>query len=133
MGTEQWPDDFESNGAMSGSNMDRARAMLSDRSLVHATADELRRVETSGVLPARRFHYRYYAADLAWQAARLMPDNSTATATALCEAGRWLMYQDPRAADRFYKSLVRRCGNTPVGRAAAQAHWFPAKSKETAG
>ena len=133
MGTEQWPDDYESDGAISGPNMDRVRAMLSDRSLVYATAEELRRLETSGVLPVRRFHYRYYAADLAWQAARLMPDNSTATATALCEAGRWLMYQDPRAADRFYKSLVRRCGNTPVGRAAAQAHWFPAKSKETTG
>lgn len=133
MGTEQWPDGQDSGGAMSGVDTGGARAVRGNGTLVYATTDELRRVETSGMVPARRFHYRYYAADLAWQAARLMPDNSTATAAALCEAGRWLMYQDPRAADRFYKSLVRRCGNTPVGRAAAQAHWFPAKSKETTG
>jgi tetratricopeptide (TPR) repeat protein len=133
MGTEQWPDGQDSDGAMPSSDTGWVRARRCDGTLVYATTDELRRVETSGMVPARRFHYRYDAADLAWQAARLMPDDSTATAAALCEAGRWLMYQDPPAAERFYKSLVRRCGNTPVGRAAAQAHWFPAKSKETAG
>ena len=133
MGTEHWPDGHDNDSNGGGPDLGRLRRLLTDRVLVYATADELRRVETSGAVPSQRLHYRYYAADLAWQAARLMPDNSPATAAALCEGGRWLMYRDPPAADRFYKSLVRRCGETPLGREAARVRWFPAKPKQAAG
>ena len=72
-----------------------------------------------------RFHYRHLAANLAWDAAELMPDESTATARVLCEAGTWLKDRDPQAADRFYKALVKRCGTTELGKAADKKRWFP--------
>jgi tetratricopeptide (TPR) repeat protein len=80
---------------------------------------------TPDVAPLIRFHYRYRAAELAWEAARLMPDNDIGTARVLCEAGTWLKNRDPQAADRFYKALVRRCGRTDIGREADQLRWFP--------
>jgi hypothetical protein len=89
------------------------------------TADEKKRVDEHGVMPDRRYHYRYVAADHAWAALQFMPDNSDETARVLCEAGGWLKDRDPTAADRFYKALVRRCGQTALGREAAETHWFP--------
>jgi hypothetical protein len=48
----------------------------------------------------------------------------------LCEAGGWLQNRDPRAADRFYKALVRRCGRTPLGALADRLRWFPTAVQE---
>ena len=93
--------------------------------LVPPSADEKRRIEQHKVEPFTRFHYRYAAADLAWRAAELMPDQSDETARVLCEAGTWLKARDPKAADRFYKALVRRCGTTALGREADALRWFP--------
>ena len=59
-----------------------------------------------------------------------MPDNSDDTARALIEAGSWLKARDPKAADRFYKALVRRCGTTDLGRRADQLRWFPPLPKK---
>jgi hypothetical protein len=87
--------------------------------------DEVVRVVSSAPKPDFRFHYRYVAADLAWEAARLMPDDSPVTALVLCRAGSWLAGRDPKAADRFYKALVRRCGGTDLGREADRRRWFP--------
>ncbi|MFM1770001.1 MAG: hypothetical protein RJA22_2530 [Verrucomicrobiota bacterium] len=70
----------------------------------------------------------YSAASLAWEAARLLPDNTDETARILYEAGRWIR-SDPAAADLFYKSLVRRCGRTALGAAADRARWFPKPPK----
>jgi hypothetical protein len=42
-------------------------------------------------------------------------DNSDETARAFCEAGRWLKVRDPKAANRFYKALILRCGKTALG------------------
>jgi hypothetical protein len=72
-----------------------------------------------------RFHYRYEAAQLAWWAASLMPDQSDATARVLIEAGGWLKARDPKAAEPFYQALVLRCGRTALGREAARRRWFP--------
>jgi tetratricopeptide (TPR) repeat protein len=77
------------------------------------------------VQPVLRFHYRYCAAELAWEAATMMPDNSEATARVLCEAGTWLKNRDPQAADRFYKALVLRCRKTDLGQEADRLRWFP--------
>jgi hypothetical protein len=93
--------------------------------IVPPSQDELVRFTSTATDPDRRFHYRYLAADLAWQAAALMPDNDEATATILCTAGTWLKALDPKKADRFYKTLVERCPNTDLGKQAAQLHWFP--------
>jgi tetratricopeptide (TPR) repeat protein len=76
-------------------------------------------------LPARRYSPQFAAADMAWEAAGLMPDESDETARVLCTAGTWIKYLDPKAADRFYKALVRRCGKTELGKAAQKKRWFP--------
>lgn len=74
----------------------------------------------------KRFHYRYVAADLAWEAASLMPDDHPKTAEVLCIAGNWLQIRDAAAADRFYKALVRRNPNVPLAQEANRKRWFPA-------
>lgn len=88
------------------------------------TPVELQRLETQ-VGPEKRFHYRYRAAELAWWAASLLPNDSDETARILQTAGGWLKARDPQAANPFYQALVIRCGGTALGRAAAAAHWFP--------
>jgi hypothetical protein len=40
------------------------------------------------------------------------------------------MYTDARRADRFYKALVRRCRNTPLGAEAERKRWFPKVDRE---
>ncbi len=90
-----------------------------------ADTNEIARAAAHGVEPDKRFHYRYQAADLAWAAAQLLPDNTDETARILCTAGGWLKYRDPQAADRFYKALVRRCRQTAIGARADELHWFP--------
>ncbi len=80
---------------------------------------------TADVQPLLRFHYRYRAAELAWEAAKQMPDNTEATAHVLCTAGTWLKNRDPQAADRFYKALVNRCRQTALGQEADRLRWFP--------
>lgn len=90
-----------------------------------SSRDEQRRLAEHAFQPPRRFHYRYLAAELAWEAARLMPDQEDETARVLWQAGTWLKARDPQAADRFYKALVRRCGRTALGKAADERRWFP--------
>ena len=77
--------------------------------------------------PNKRFHYRYVAADLMWEAAQLLPNNDPLTATALYEGGTFLQYRDPKAADRFYKALVQRNPNLAVAQQANKLRWFPPK------
>lgn len=90
-----------------------------------APETEIARVRDSAPTPAKRYHFRYLAADLAWRAASYMPNGSEETASVLWTAGRWLAARDPEAADRFYKALVRRCRNTPLGSEADRLRWFP--------
>jgi hypothetical protein len=81
-------------------------------------------VKRNRVNPWRRFHYRYRAADLAWEAASLLPSGDE-KAGMLATAGSWIEHSDPQAADRFYKQLVRCCGSTELGREADELRWFP--------
>jgi hypothetical protein len=87
------------------------------------TAGERARLERNR-LPSKRFHYRYRAADLAWEAAALLPGGDE-KAGMLATAGNWIQRRDPEAADRFYKELVRCCGSTELGRQADELRWFP--------
>ena len=89
------------------------------------TCTERQRAEEPPTSITARFHYRYLAANLAWEAAALMPDNNDGTARVLYEAGTWLKNRDPKSADRFYKALVKRCGTTELGKTAGKKHWFP--------
>jgi hypothetical protein len=89
--------------------------------------DEVARASSREINPDRRFHYRWQAAGLAWDAAQLMPDNTDETARLLCIAGTWLKIRDPQGADKFYKALVRRCHKTALGQQADKLRWFPAQ------
>jgi hypothetical protein len=90
-----------------------------------ASSEEIQRAMRHGTDPQERFHYRYQAALLAWEAAKLLPDNSDATSRILCTAGSWLKQRDPETADMFYKALVRRCRQTAIGEQADRMRWFP--------
>lgn len=92
--------------------------------VLQETPDEAARVKRNRVRPWKRFHYRYRAADLVWEAASLLPSGDE-KAGMLATAGTWLGARDPEAADRFYKQLVRCCGGTDLGRQADELRWFP--------
>lgn len=124
LGTEVGPDWF-----IHGGNFDygvTAEGRTNDHfKIVPASKDELRRVFAHKADPEARFHYRYQAAFLAWEAAKFMPDNSDETAFVLWRAGEWLKQRDPLTADGFYKTLVRRCRKTEIGAEADRIRWFP--------
>ncbi len=124
LGTEVEPDWATLEGSFEIEAASEMRARRGAAKVVPSSADERKRLRQY-VGPRKRWHYRYIAADLAWEAAELMPNESQETARVLCEAGSWLKARDPKAADRFYKALVRRCGSTDLGKRAAQLKWFP--------
>lgn len=88
------------------------------------TRDEIRRATAHAVSPLKRFHYRYTAAEIGWQAAAKLPDNHNAKAYMLNTAGKWLAIRDPESADRFYQALVRRNPTNPLGQVADRKRWF---------
>jgi hypothetical protein len=99
-------------------------AEVDERPALVASEEERARVhEHTGGIP--RFSYKYVAADHAWEAAALLPDNDPRTVAILYIAGDWLKHKDPMAADRFYKALATRCVETELGAEAARLHWFP--------
>ena len=97
--------------------------------LFHATSVEVSRVNATWPTPCKRFHYRYYAADLMWQGAALLPRNSEKAARILHEGGTLLMNRDPKAADRFHKEIVNRHGRTELGKRVRTKNWFLRESE----
>ncbi len=137
MGTELEPDyaieegQYE-NGITLEGRLDPERSHGSSLGLTNASPrinrvshGEQVRAMRAPANPDTRFHYRYTGADLALESSGLLPDNSDEAARILCESGSWLKSRDPKAADRFYKTLVRRCPKTTIGRAALARRWFP--------
>ncbi len=88
------------------------------------TADVIRRTNLYAVKGGKRFHYRYAAADLAWEAAQMLPKNHPLLPRLYNTAGQWLSLRDAQAADRFYQAMVRHCARTPEGEAAEAKRWF---------
>lgn len=125
LGTEVEPDWHICNGASEGEPVASFRSTNSAGHLLCATKDELTRAEQHHADPEARFHYRYQAAFLAWEAAKLMPSHSDETAYVLWTGGSWLKNTDPNTADLFYKALVRRNRNTALGSRADRSRWFP--------
>lgn len=121
--------ELEPDNAYTGGMFPAGPSLLTGRvqagGLAPPSDDEVVRATLPAATPNRRFHYRYRAADLAWEAAQLLPDNSTELANLLVEAGGWIKARDPQAADRFYKALVNRCPDTDAGREARRLRWFP--------
>lgn len=108
------------------------RSAVADASLTRTnvarfgpTPEELRRAQAHAADPEQRFHYRYQAALLAWNAAALLPANDPEKALMLYHGGSWLKVRDPQTADLFYKALVRTCRKTELGDAADRQRWFP--------
>lgn len=125
MGTELAPDWFVLGGNFSPSSIASLRKKRGGPQITSPLSSELRRAAKAKPTAKKRFHYRYKAAELAWNAASLMPNNDDKTAARLNEAGTWLKYRDPKSADRFYKALVNRCGKTILGAKARKKRWFP--------
>lgn len=124
LGTEVGPD-WHIDGGNSVGELTAARRTTPAFTLFPASPDELARAGQHHADPEERFHYRYQAAFLAWEAARLMPNDSPDTAQVLCTAGSWLKARDALTADIFYKALARRCAATDIGAQAARIRWFP--------
>jgi hypothetical protein len=125
LGTEIDPDWELYGGGFRVGDFAAFRLDPASHPLLPPMADEVKRVRKSEVRPVKRYHYRYLGADLAWEAAALLPDGSDEKARMLAVAGSWIQSQDPQAADRFYKRLVRCCANTELGREADALRWFP--------
>jgi tetratricopeptide (TPR) repeat protein len=126
IGMEMDPDWRVYDGQFGGEHgLPEIRRELQASNLVVATSGELERADRHGAELPLRWHYRYEAAELAWEAARLLPDNDDLTSRVLCVGGTWLKYRAPEVADRFYKALVRRCRKTPLGKEADRLRWFP--------
>ncbi len=123
VGTETGPDWAVHEGNFTEGATAASRASLKGHLV--ASADELRRAQRKEADPDKRFHYRYTASSLAMKAALLMPDNSDETANVLCTAGDWLKQRDPKAAEVYYRALVRRCPKTALGAEADRQRWFP--------
>ncbi|MCX6925627.1 MAG: LysM peptidoglycan-binding domain-containing protein, partial [Verrucomicrobia bacterium] len=130
IGTEVEPDWHVHGGDYEEGLTAATRATNAAAKFIVASEDELSRAARHNADPEKRFHYRYQAAALAWEAAKLMPDNSDETARVLCTGGSWLKYRDPEAADIFYKALVRRNRKTPLGIEADRIRWFPVLDEE---
>jgi hypothetical protein len=92
---------------------------------VVGSSDEFKRAAAHHADPEVRFHYRYQAAFLAWEAANLMPNDSDQTAYVLWTGGSWLKARDSQTANLFYKALVRRNRHTALGADADRRRWFP--------
>lgn len=125
LGTEEAPDwKCLYDGLFQG---DSAAGIRKESSKVAGGSREewIRSETNSAGTGGKRFHYRYIAADYAWKAASLLPDQDNDKARILCSAGIWLKGSDPKGADKFYKELVRRCGRTALGREADAKRWFP--------
>ncbi len=125
LGTEVEPDWDALGAEYSLGSTAQDRAQPKGPTACPMTAAERERVATSLPEPDRRWHYRHRAADLAWEAAQLMENDTETLADVLCEAGGWIKGRHPKEADRFYKALVLRCSKTARGQEAARRRWFP--------
>lgn len=99
------------------------RQVLGTNTTVCPSADEMRRVAENAP-GSNSSSRRFIAADLAWNAAVLMPNGTDETARVLHTGGTWIKYLDPKRADIFYKALVRRCRKTELGHTSDLKRWF---------
>ena len=70
------------------------------------SADELTRLITSKAQPNKRYHYRYLVADLAKQAADLLPARSEAFGDVLCPAHDILVNIAPQLAQSYNRRYI---------------------------
>ncbi len=75
--------------------------------------DEADRVTASRAVPLKRFHFRGVAADLAEQAADLLPARSQAYAAVLCVATGWVNNRDHARGEALWLRYVRNGAYVP--------------------
>ena len=143
MGTEIGPDNTATDGAFNEGDLAIARLTGKEPEIedtqrdsgdenfgkpiqfaLPVTPQEKDRLQTTKLVIERRFHYRHVAADIAWKAAALMPDNSAETTDVLNTAGNWLKARHEKQAERFFLAIKNRCPNTDTGKQAVAKHWF---------
>lgn len=95
-----WPDQIEAGGLIS--------------------AGEKQRFDASKAKPEKRFHYRFVAAQLASQAADLLPARSQAFAAVLCEATHYLLVRYPEDAAPIYQRYLKQGAYVPWGASFGQ-------------
>lgn len=125
MGTELDPDWFLHDGQYEMPLFPEGLAARTENPHLKPGPGELEQAKRNRPEPDKRFHYRYRAADLARQAAALLPDGSDQKARYLATAGTWLKARDPEAARPFLKALLDCCSATKLGQAAQRVQWFP--------
>lgn len=77
--------------------------------------------------PAKeRSHYRSTAAKYAWNAAKLLPDQTEHLAEILNTGGLWLqrLTDAETRSQKFYNAIEGRCGNTVLGKQALARRGF---------
>lgn len=127
MGTEMSPDWFVYGGDFSMEDPLNQRLAALERNKINIPSQEEidRAQENISAFPDKRWHYRYFASEIAWESAALMDNEDPELARRLCLAGTWHRVKDVEYADVFYKSLVLRCGTTALGKEADRIRWFP--------
>ncbi|MEO8743282.1 MAG: hypothetical protein ABI365_08840, partial [Lysobacteraceae bacterium] len=94
------------------------------------------RVNASAPAPDARYHYRYVAADLAEQAAALIPARTQAYAALMCQATAWMSDTDGKHVTDLYRRYLREgawvAWGKDFGRSCpppdfASARWVPLK------
>lgn len=139
MGTEVAPDGFVTDGSFPSEEMakprltgeyrtsdvwaDPPKSIVGDLPL-KATSEEKKRIQANGIVPDERFHYRYLAAEMAMDAAKLLPDNTEELADVINTAGGWVKDRNEKKAGRYYEVLETRCANTEIGRQVMAQRWF---------
>lgn len=132
MGAELEPDNAQWGGSFEAD----ALPSLKDKELVGS--DEGARVAASAIVPDARYHYRYLAANLAEQAASLVPARSQAYAAMMCSATGWMLDTDAASAQRIYHRYLRNGAYVAWGTNFGQscpvpdfdtARWLPWKMR----
>ena len=100
LGYEMSPDYAWFDGLYS---LDRVQAQTRGGLLTPAEAE---RQNANLAQPNNRYHYRWTAAELANQAANLLPPTSQAYAATLCRATGWIINSDLPLAQRYYQRYV---------------------------
>ncbi len=131
LGTELEPDYASEAGAY-----ELVAAPLASKDFVGN--GEPARVNASAVVPDQRYHYRYVAADLAQQAAALVPARSQAYAALMCQATSWVSDTDAKRATALYRQYLHEgphvAWGKDFGRVCPQpdfaaARWVPWKQR----
>ncbi|MBS0214066.1 MAG: hypothetical protein JSR26_12965 [Proteobacteria bacterium] len=127
--------ELEPDGAMTDGNFD-AGGLPSMKDREWTGGGEAARVTASAIVPDARYHYRYLAANLAEQAASLVPARSQAYAAMMCSATGWMLDTDSASAQRIYHRYLRNGAHVAWARNFghdcpapdfAAARWLPWK------